>query len=462
MQHTRKRNKPPKAKWIADKDSALEKLPERNISKKKTPINFYCDEIGFPLDHKHCLSRWCYQHVLNLTGTLDEYHFTKNPLIDHIALLNLDREVNVKLFEEGISSTGSNIIVIGLMGGWTTYKLDAITKWLTNSSRKSFWNNEDCQIVLDYSQEGFDEYFGSIHNWVNEHSLHNRVTVVSGSYNCKKVLTNWEHMVSRQNNFNIVWYGFFAEWISNRVESTPEPVNYIAGNKRLMCLNRRPHPHRMILASMLERESLIDKIEISFPKNMSEDGPYATAGHDNVRLFWDRCVDYQNGFIDHLVEPFNSLFKKLPLIADTSDFATNHATDFNVDLYKNFPINIVTETLFFTQNVFPSEKLWKPMAQGQVFLVMGAKDFLPSLRSMGFKTFSPFINEEYDTIVDHLERAEVLVQEIKRLAELPEKEFKNIIDNCREAIKHNQELILNNSKVKRLTSKNITDCLESI
>ena len=434
MQNTRKRNKPPKAKWIADRNSALEKLPERNTSKKQTPINFYCDEIGFPLDHKHCLSRWCYQYVLNLTGTVDQHHFTKNPLIDHVALLSTNREVNVKLFEQGLSSTGSNVVVIGLMGGWSSYKLDAITKWFTHESRKSFWNNEDCQIVLDYSQEGFDEYFGSIHNWVNEHSLHNRVTVVSGSYNCKKVLTNWEHMVSRQNNFNIVWYGFFAEWISNRVESKPQPVNYIAGNKRLMCLNRRPHPHRMVLASMLERESLIDKIEISFPKHMSEAGPYRTAGHD----------------------------KKLPLIADTDDFATNHATDFNVDLYKNFPINIVTETLFFTQNVFPSEKLWKPMAQGQLFLVMGAKDFLPSLRSMGFKTFSPFINEEYDTIVDHLERAEVLVREIKRIIELPEKEFKDILINCQEAIKHNQSLILNNSEVKRLTSKNIIDCLESI
>ena len=41
MQNTRKRNKPPKAKWIADRNSALEKLPERNTSKKQTPINFY-------------------------------------------------------------------------------------------------------------------------------------------------------------------------------------------------------------------------------------------------------------------------------------------------------------------------------------------------------------------------------------------------------------------------------------
>ena len=81
---------------------------------------------------------------------------------------------------------------------------------------------------------------------------------------------------------------------------------------------------------------------------------------------------------------------------------------------------------------------------------------------MGFKTFSPFINEEYDTIIDHLERAEVLVQEIKRIIELPEKEFKEIIDNCSEAIKHNQKLILNNSEVKRLTSKNVIDCFESL
>lgn len=462
MLHTRKRNKPPKAKWIADEESAIEKLPEKDTSKKTSSLNFYCDEVGFPLDHTHCLSRWCHQHILNRTDTLDTYHFTSNPLIDHVAILSIDRDVKIKLFSEGLSTDGSNVIVIGLMGGWTTYKLEAITKWLTHSSRKSFWEDENCQIVLDYSQEGFDEYFPSIHNWVDEFQLYNRITVVSGSYNCKKVLSNWEHMVGKQHNFDIVWYGFFAEWISNRVEGVPDVINYNKGNKRLMCLNRRPHPHRMVLAAMLEKENLIEKIEISFPKHMSEAGPYRTAGHENVRLFWKNSVDYQNGHIDHLIEPFNSLFEKLPLIADTEDFNTNHATDFNIDLYKKFPINIVTETLFFTQNVFPSEKLWKPMAQGQIFLVMGAKDFLPSLRSMGFKTFSPYINEEYDTITDHLERAEVLVQEIKRIIELPEDEFNQILFNCEEAIKHNQKLILNNSEVKRLTSKNVIDCFERL
>jgi len=462
MQHTRKRNRPPKAKWIANEEATFEILPDNKPVKKTTPINFYCDEIGFPLDHSHCLSRWCYQHILNWSGTLDVHHFTQNPLIDCVAIQSIDREVNIKLFSEGLSGNSTNVILIGLMGGWTEYKLEAIIKWLNHPTRKKFLDDESCQIVLDYSQEGFDEYFSGIHHWVNENSLYDRVTVISGSYNCKTVLRNWEHMVRRPNNFNIVWYGFFAEWISNRVESTPDSITYKKGDQRLMCLNRRPHGHRMLLASMLQKENLIENIGISFPKHMQEAGPYRTAGHENVKLWWKKFVDYQDGHVDHLIEPFNDLFKKLPLIADTSDFDTNHATDFNIDLYKRFPINIVTETLFFTQNVFPSEKLWKPMAQGQIFLIMGAKGFLPALRSMGFKTFSPYINEEYDTVTDHLERAEVLVKEIKRIISLPEDEFNQILINCQKAIKHNQKLILNNIEVKRLTSKNVIDLFESL
>ena len=462
MQHIRKRNKPAKAKWIADNEAAITKMPSRDFTKKQTPINFYCDKIGFPLTHEHCLSRWCHQHILNLTGTIDQHHFTKNPLIDHVALLKIKREVNIKLFSDGLSKEGSNVIVIGLMSGWTHYKIDAITTWLTHESRKRFWEDKDCQIVLDYSQEGFDEYFNAIHRWVDEYGLYNRVTIVSGSHNCKEVLSNWERMTGKAHNFDMVWYGFFAEWISNRIDSLPAPVIYKEGKQRFMCLNRRPHPHRMIFAAMLEQQHLIEKIGMSFPKHMNEAGPYRTAGHNNVRLFWNQCVEYQRGQLDHLLDPFDSLFNKLPLIADTEDFATNHATDFNVDLYKNFPINIVTETLFFTQNVFPSEKLWKPMAQGQIFLVMGAKDFLPALRTMGFKTFAPFVNEEYDTVVDHFERAEMLVQEIKRIAELSEDKFKELLTDCNKAIKHNQSLILNNSEVKRITSENITNYFESI
>jgi hypothetical protein len=44
---------------------------------------------------------------------------------------------------------------------------------------------------------------------------------------------------------------------------------------------------------------------------------------------------------------------------------------------------------------------------------------LDYLKSYGFKTFSPYIDETYDTIKDPLERLQAIVAEMKRIANLP-------------------------------------------
>lgn len=463
MEYTKPRTKPPKAKWLTDIETASKKLPSRKFNKKDTPINFYCDVIGTPLGHKHCRSFWSYQEVLNHTGTIDKHHFTGNSLLDHTVLSSIDREVNIKLFKEGLTSDpGTNLAVIGLMGGFTPYKLEALYTWFQDPTRIKFWRDDNFQIVLDYCQEGFDVYFPFIHNWVDQYSLHNRVTIISGSHNIAEVLQNWERHTGRAHNFETIWYGFFTDWFSDRMKLHNIEIDYAPGDKRLMCLNRRPHEHRMLLATLLEKENLIEKIGISFPKHMNEDGPYKTRGHDNVYGFWNSFVEYQSGRVDHLTDVFDTLHKKLPLIADTDDFDTNHALDFNINYYKNFPINIITETLFFTQVAFPSEKLWKPIGAGQIFLVMSCRGFLKAIRDIGFKTFSPWINEDYDNIEEPYERANALITEIKRITSLSETDFNEILVGSKKAIKHNKELLLNNSEIKKLVSIHVVEYFNNL
>jgi len=64
-------------------------------------------------------------------------------------------------------------------------------------------------------------------------------------------------------------------------------------------------------------------------------------------------------------------------------------------------INIVTETHYHPifqnyQHLFISEKLWKPIVCKQAFVVIGPQYTLKYLKSLGFKTFSCIINENYD------------------------------------------------------------------
>jgi hypothetical protein len=91
--------------------------------------------------------------------------------------------------------------------------------------------------------------------------------------------------------------------------------------------------------------------------------------------------------------------------------------------------NIVTEKTF--HYVF----LKKP------FVVFQCKNFLRNLRKLGFETFSPFINEDYDDIKDDIERFQAIVLEMQRIANLSEEEKKNLLINLDQRCKHNFSLM---------------------
>jgi hypothetical protein len=150
----------------------------------------------------------------------------------------------------------------------------------------------------------------------------------------------------------------------------------------------------------------------------------------------------------------------LPLIADRTDFETNHALDFNQDLYAEHPVNLITETLCFTTSAFASEKIWKPMAAGQIFLVLSGPYYLRGLKRIGFRTFAPYINEEYDEEPEPIARANLVARELKRLISITDEEFDAIVSQCQGVIQYNQQLITDQNKIKATVSRNLVNTLE--
>ena len=63
-------------------------------------------------------------------------------------------------------------------------------------------------------------------------------------------------------------------------------------------------------------------------------------------------------------------------------------------------------------------------------MLVGIVGFLSDLRKLGFKTFSPFIDETYDTIVDNEQRRTAIVNEVERITKLNETEYLTLLDNC--------------------------------
>ena len=78
--------------------------------------------------------------------------------------------------------------------------------------------------------------------------------------------------------------------------------------------------------------------------------------------------------------------------------------------------SIITETIFFEEDtIFFSEKLWKPISNYHPFILVAKYGSLNKLKELGYKTFSPYINENYDSIENNIDRMLAIITEMKRL-----------------------------------------------
>ena len=90
--------------------------------------------------------------------------------------------------------------------------------------------------------------------------------------------------------------------------------------------------------------------------------------------------------------------------------------------------------------LFVTEKTIKPMQNGVPFIVLGSAGTLATLRSLGFRTFAPVINESYDDVFDGKERLQRALAEVERLTALPDAEWRELSREdgaLADAVRHN-------------------------
>jgi hypothetical protein len=117
------------------------------------------------------------------------------------------------------------------------------------------------------------------------------------------------------------------------------------------------------------------------------------------------------------------------------------------DYEKTF-ISVVSETLVDEGTLFITEKTWKPIMVGHPFMILGNQGTLKYLKSIGYKTFSPWINEEYDDISDSATRLIKIVEELEKLSKKSVEELLEIRKEMGDICKHNQENFNNRFKMK--------------
>ena len=78
-----------------------------------------------------------------------------------------------------------------------------------------------------------------------------------------------------------------------------------------------------------------------------------------------------------------------------------------------------------------------------MFVLVGAPHTLKFIKTKGFKTFEPFIDETYDTIVDPFDRIDAILAEIDRLVTLPIDSIRKAVLQYTDALESNFQTVIN-------------------
>jgi len=189
-----------------------------------------------------------------------------------------------------------------------------------------------------------------------------------------------------------------------------------------LCLNQRPHNHRLILLTYLKNLNLLkdDIIDWSLAER------YDT---ENVQ-----SVQHLKGYIDPTNKMLVNDYKIITTTKKLSYYEQNvnwfvSPGDFNpykhltLNSYKNSYINIVTESYYnFKENdIHITEKSFKPFYYFQLPIFLSRPNHVKMMREeYDFHFFDDLIDHSYDIEMDDVKRFHMIIAEIQRLSNMKE------------------------------------------
>ncbi len=226
-------------------------------------------------------------------------------------------------------------------------------------------NAETIEDLKSYDLAVFDfssEHWGSDGRLVN--SMHDVLT--SAHVNFLILSHNPLHHAPDQG---ILYYPHWYEFARRMFDPVP-----ITDEKQFLlgCLNGTPRSHRIANLCLLKNKPYWDQCCTSF--YFVPDAPQDPSA---VKLNTDE------------IEFWNVVGPQLPRRGQAcSD------TEINLPAVTDSYINLVTETSV-RPDIFLSEKIWKPIAAGQLFVALGNPGTMTFLQAQGVDTFSDIIDHRH-------------------------------------------------------------------
>ena len=282
-------------------------------------------------------------------------------------------------------------------------------EYIYHSDLKPLFMRPNSKILLYNSWETRNLYRCSpvIIHYCNFHNIPTSKLLLS--------MTDHQHMFKKYPAPRVISY----DWQYIRAKRIFSHKNTVSRDlpkpKHLICFNSRSNDERLAAAAYLYT-NYREKCHLSFLHNK---GSFAIEEP-----------------MMHLAKNFISP-KKFNLFKQAIPFSLEKGLRESIEdsyFMLMFETNIVRSGC---QQI--SEKTYRPILAGIPFMLWGSQGgILAHLRKMGFKTFSPFIDEAYDNPkYSYIERYVRLINEVSRICSLDTHEIESLYRQCVPMVKHN-------------------------
>ena len=313
--------------------------------------------------------------------------------------------------------------------------------------------NSDLHIVFDCAMEGYSSIVEKLYNKIIEYKIpEDKVFLVSGATDIKEIVT----VVSKSINkapINCIWMREFEHYVSVQIRDkhlNRNPKNY---QKSFLCLNRRWRLQRPVFVAKLIQNDLLPYGYVSL--DLCE---VPNFGWDQMKESITETHKDDVNFVNYINSNLNHLKNITPLRLDVESRFLTKPFELQPDLdffYDTSYFSVVTETNYYTNSKsyvsnygaiceatrFLTEKTFKPMAYLHPFILVSTPNMLSLLRQLGYKTFSPFIDESYDSELEDCKRMNMIIDEVRKLATLSDTQRDQFLDQTREIREHNYSLL---------------------
>lgn len=323
-------------------------------------------------------------------------------------------------------------------------------------------------VVFFFVNEGnyyLQKKFEKVHNWVKDCGLKKgHVHFYHSNLLCEEISKELaghniipDNVLYKGINYfeSHLWFAnFLNRAISEQVEAERKKFKgmYMQHKEKkkpfyFNTLNRMPRVSRVFLVSLIKSNiNLASKTICTLGPNTAAPGLMKRSIIPENDRVVTQGVDLVNLTI-FLDENFEHIYKN-GITVDIKDMTKNQAPWINPFFYNESYISVVVETEVHSKILYLSEKIFKPIAVGHPFIVVGSRFTLQKLKDLGYRTFDKWWDESYDKLPEWQDRIYSVYRLMDDISKLPVSTVHNMVQEMQEVVEHNARLLMDTTRFR--------------